>query len=343
MALGMEIGVDLGTSSVLIYIRGKGIVLKEPSVVAVNSRTGKVLAVGESASLMLGRTPGIVEAIRPLREGVISDFRATEVMLKAFIGRVCTGLRATYFKPTIVVCVPSVITPVEQQAVENACRHAGAKDVFLIREPIAAAIGAGIDITKACGSMVVDIGGGTTDISVISLCEPVVDASLKVAGDKFDEAIVKYMRKKHKLYIGDRTAEELKINIGTAFPREEEVKMTCSGRDLVTGLPRDVEMTSSEMMEALEEPLHQICEASHAVLEKAPPELAADISSSGIYVTGGGALMYGIDQRVKERTGIDVHIAEEPMNCVAIGTGKALDNIDVIQRAAINKKKRSFI
>ena len=210
MGLGMEIGVDLGTSSVLIYIRGKGIVLKEPSVVAINSKSGKVLAVGEAASLMLGRTPGIVEAIRPLREGVISDFRATEVMLKAFIGRVCTGLRASYFKPTIVVCVPSVITPVEQQAVENACRHAGAKDVFLIREPIAAAIGAGIDITKAAGSMVVDIGGGTTDISVISLCEPVVDASLKVAGDKFDEAIIKHVRKRHNILIGEKTAEKLK-------------------------------------------------------------------------------------------------------------------------------------
>ena len=328
MALGMEIGVDLGTSSVLIYIRGKGIVLKEPSVVAVNSRTGKVLAVGESASLMLGRTPGIVEAIRPLREGVISDFRATEVMLKAFIGRVCTGLRATYFKPTIVVCVPSVITPVEQQAVENACRHAGAKDVFLIREPIAAAIGAGIDITKACGSMVVDIGGGTTDISVISLCEPVVDASLKVAGDKFDEAIIKHVRKRHNSLIGEKTAEKLKIEIGCAYPRDEELTLDVQGRNIITGLPSTVTVSSTEMLEALEEPITQIFEAVHNVLERTPPELMADISQRGIVMTGGGAMLYGLDHMLSNRIGIDVYLAQDPVSCVVIGTGKALDMMD---------------
>ena len=312
MGLGMEIGVDLGTSSVLVYIRGKGIVLKEPSVVAVNSKTGKVLAVGESASLMLGRTPGIVEAIRPLREGVISDFRATEVMLKAFIGRVCTGLRATYFKPTIVVCVPSVITPVEQQAVENACRHAGAKDVFLIREPIAAAIGAGIDITKACGSMVVDIGGGTTDISVISLCE----------------AIIKHVRKRHNILIGEKTAETLKIEIGCAYPRDEELTLDVQGRNIITGLPSTVTVSSTEMLEALEEPITQIFEAVHNVLERTPPELMADISQRGIVMTGGGAMLYGLDHMLSNRIGIDVYLAQDPVSCVVIGTGKALDMMD---------------
>lgn len=328
MGFGMDIGIDLGTCSVLIYVRGKGVVLKEPSVVAVNIKTGKVLAVGESASLMLGRTPGVVEAIRPLRDGVISDFKVTEVMLKAFIGRVCSGLRATYFKPTIVVCVPSVITPVEQKAVEDACRHAGAKDVFLIREPIAAAIGAGIDITKACGSMIVDIGGGTTDISVISLCEPVVDFSLKIAGDRFDEAIIKHVRRKHNILIGDRTAEELKIQIGCAYPREEELTMDVRGRNLITGLPSTVTVTSTEMLEALEEPVAQIFEAVHSVLERTPPELMADISQRGIVMTGGGALLYGLDRMLATKIGIDVFVADDAVSCVAIGTGKALNMMD---------------
>ena len=324
----MDIGIDLGTCSVLIYVRGKGVVLKEPSVVAVNTKTGRVLAVGESASLMLGRTPGVVEAIRPLRDGVISDFKVTEVMLKAFIGRVCSGLRATYFKPTIVVCVPSVITPVEQKAVEDACRHAGAKDVFLIREPIAAAIGAGIDITKACGSMIVDIGGGTTDISVISLCEPVVDFSLKVAGDRFDESIIKHVRRKHNILIGERTAEELKIRIGCAYPREEELTMDVRGRNLITGLPATVTVTSTEMLEALEEPVAQIFEAVHSVLERTPPELMADISQRGIVMTGGGALLYGLDRMLSTKIGIDVFVADDAVSCVAIGTGKALNMMD---------------
>ena len=324
MGLGLDIGIDLGTSSVLIYVRGKGVVLKEPSVVAVNTKTGTVLAVGESASLMLGRTPGVVEAIRPLRDGVISDFKVTEVMLKAFIGRVCQGIRATYFR----VCVPSVITPVEQKAVEDACRHAGAKDVFLIREPIAAAIGAGIDITKACGSMIVDIGGGTTDIAVISLCEPVVDFSLKVAGDKFDEAIVKHVRRKHNVLIGEKTAEELKINIGCAYPREEEMTMDVRGRNLITGLPATVTVSSTEMLEALEEPVAAIFDAVHSVLERTPPELMADISQRGIVMTGGGALLYGLDRMLATKIGIDVYVAEDTVSCVAIGTGKALSMMD---------------
>jgi rod shape-determining protein MreB len=279
--------------------------------------------------------------MRPLRDGVISDYDVTERMLKYFIKKTCGA--GKFFRPRIMICVPSGVTEVEKRAAREAATQAGGKDVFLMEEPLAAAIGAGLDVAGPQGNMVMDIGGGTSDIAIIALGGIVTSTSVKVAGDKFDEAIVKYMRKKHKLYIGDRTAEELKINIGTAFPREEEVKMTCSGRDLVTGLPRDVEMTSGEMLEALEEPLHQICEAAHAVLEKAPPELAADISKSGIDVTGGGALMYGIDKRIEDRTGISVHIAEDPMSCVAVGTGKALDNIEVLERANINRRKRSFI
>lgn len=341
MAFSEEVGIDLGTANVIVYIKDKGIVLQEPSVVAVDEETGEILAVGAEARQMLGRTPANIVALRPLRDGVISNYDITERMLKYFIKKTCGA--GKFFRPRIMICVPSGVTEVEKRAAREAATQAGGKDVFLMEEPLAAAIGAGLDVARPEGNMVMDIGGGTTDIAIIALGGIVASSSVKVAGDKFDEAIVKYMRKKHKLYIGERTAEELKINIGTAFPRKEEIKMTCSGRDLVTGLPRDVEMTSSEMLEALEEPLHQICEAAHAVLEKSPPELAADISSSGIYVTGGGALMYGIDERVKERTGIDVHIAEEPMNCVAIGTGKALDNIDVIQRATLNRKKRSFI
>lgn len=328
MGFGMEIGIDLGTATVLIYVKGKGVVLREPSVVAINSRTGRVLAVGENASLMLGRTPGSVEAIRPLRDGVISDFKVTEVMLKEFIRRVFKGSFAKYFKPTIMVCVPSVITQVEQKAVEDACRHAGAKDVFLIREPIAAAIGAGIDIAKACGSMIVDIGGGTTDIAVISLCRPVVDFSLKVAGDKFDEAIVKYIRRKHNILIGERTAEELKINIGCAYKRDEEITMEVRGRNLITGLPATITVHSEEMLEALEEPVSHIFEAVHSVLERTPPELMADISQRGVVLTGGGALLYGLDRLLAEKIGIEVVVADDAVSCVAIGTGRALSMRD---------------
>lgn len=341
MGFSEEVGIDLGTANVLVYIKGKGIVLKEPSVVAIDEETDEILAVGEEARQMLGRTPANIIAVRPLRDGVISDYDVTERMLKYFIKKTCgTG---KFFRPKIMVCVPSGVTEVEKRAVREAATQAGGKDVFLMEEPIAAAIGAGLDIARPEGIMVMDIGGGTTDIAVIALGGIVASTSLKVAGDKFDEVIVRYMRKKHKLYIGERTAEMLKSNIGTAFPREEEACMTCSGRDLVTGLPRDVEMSSSEMMEALEEPLHQICEAAHGVLEKTPPELAADISTSGIIVTGGGAMMSGIAERIKQRTGIDVRIAEEPMSCVAVGTGKALENLDIIEKSDMNRRKRSFI
>ena len=301
MGFASEVGIDLGTANVLVYIKGKGIVLNEPSVVAINNDTDEILAVGEEARQMLGRTPANIVAVRPLRDGVISDYDITERMLKYFIRKTCGTGR--FFKPKIMVCVPSGVTEVEKRAVREAATQAGGKDVYLMEEPVAAAIGAGIDISKPDGIMVIDIGGGTTDIAVISLGGIVASTSVKIAGDKFDEAIIKYMRKNHKLYIGERTAEELKLTIGTAFPREETVTKECRGRDLVTGLPKSVDVTSEEMMDALEEPLYAITEAVHNVLERTPPELAADISNSGIIITGGGALLYGIDKRIEERTG----------------------------------------
>lgn len=336
MGFAQEVGIDLGTANVLVYIKGKGIVLCEPSVVAINNDTDEILAVGEEARQMLGRTPANIVAIRPLRDGVVSDYDITERMLKYFIRKTCGSGR--FFKPKIMVCVPSGVTEVEKRAVREAAEQAGGKDVFLMEEPVAAAIGAGIDISKPDGAMVIDIGGGTTDIAVISLGGIVASTSVKMAGDKFDEAIVKYMRKAHKLYIGERTAEDLKLTIGTAFPREEAVIKECRGRDLVTGLPKSVDVSSEEIMAALEEPLHEICEAVHNVLERTPPELAADISNSGIVVTGGGALLYGIDKRIEDRTGIKVIIAEDPKSCVAIGTGKALDQLESLKSNYLNKR-----
>ena len=336
MGFASEVGIDLGTANVLVYIKGKGIVLNEPSVVAINNDTDEILAVGEEARQMLGRTPANIVAVRPLRDGVISDYDITERMLKYFIRKTCGSGR--FFKPKIMVCVPSGVTEVEKRAVREAATQAGGKDVYLMEEPVAAAIGAGIDIAKPDGVMVIDIGGGTTDIAVISLGGIVASTSVKMAGDKIDESIIKYMRKVHKLYIGERTAEDLKLTIGTAYPREETISRECRGRDLVTGLPKSVEITSDEMMEALEEPLFTICEAVHNVLERTPPELAADISNSGIIVTGGGALMYGIDKRIQERTGIKVIIAEDPKSCVAIGTGKSLDILDKLESNALNRR-----
>lgn len=336
MAFASEVGIDLGTVNVLVYIKGKGIVLNEPSVVAINNDTDEILAVGEEARQMLGRTPSNIVAIRPLKDGVVSDYDITERMLKYFIRKTCGSGR--FFKPRIMVCVPSGVTEVEKRAVREAAEQAGGKDVFLMEEPVAAAIGAGIDISRPDGVMVIDIGGGTTDIAVISLGGIVASSSVKMAGDKFDEAIVKYMRKEHKLYIGERTAEELKMTIGTAFPREEVVSRECRGRDLVTGLPKSVEVTSEEIMDALDEPLHEICEAVHNVLERTPPELAADISNSGIVVTGGGALLYGIDKKIEDRTGIKVIIADDPKSCVAVGTGKALNELDSLKNTYLNKR-----
>lgn len=336
MAFASEVGIDLGTANVLVYIKGKGIVLNEPSVVAINNDTDEILAVGEEARQMLGRTPSNIVAIRPLKDGVVSDYDITERMLKYFIRKTCGSGR--FFKPRIMVCVPSGVTEVEKRAVREAAEQAGGKDVFLMEEPVAAAIGAGIDISRPDGVMIIDIGGGTTDIAVISLGGIVASSSVKMAGDKFDEAIVKYMRKEHKLYIGERTAEELKMTIGTAFPREEVVSRECRGRDLVTGLPKSVEVTSEEIMDALDEPLHEICEAVHNVLERTPPELAADISNSGIVVTGGGALLYGIDKKIEDRTGIKVIIADDPKSCVAVGTGKALNELDSLKNTYLNKR-----
>jgi len=336
---GQDIGIDLGTATVLVYVRGRGIVLREPSVVAIDKNTNKLLAVGEEARRMLGRTPGNIVAIRPLRDGVISDYDVTERMLKYFINKVC-GRRI--FKPRIIVCVPSGVTEVEKKAVVDAAEQAGARKVHLIEEPIAAAIGAGLDIAKACGSMVVDIGGGTTDIAVISLGGTVVSTSLKIAGDKFDEAIVRYMRKKHNIMIGERTAEELKINIGCVYPRIQEITMDIRGRNLISGLPKTITVSSNEMLEALEEPAAAVVEAVHSVLEKTPPELAADISDRGIVMTGGGGLIYGLDKLINYKTGIDVFVAEDAVSCVAMGTGKALDNMEVIERSQAMRRRIEY-
>ena len=326
---GQDIGIDLGTASVIAYIKGKGIVLREPSVVAVNNETKEVLAVGHEARRMLGRTPGNIVATRPLRDGVISDYTVTEKMLKYFISKI--GGRFL-FAPRVMICIPSQVTEVEKKAVIDAASNAGARKVYLIEEPIAAAIGAGIDISKPCGNMIVDIGGGTTDVAVISLGGSVVSTSLKVAGDKFDEYIIKYIKRRHNVIIGDRTAEDLKINIGCVYPKFQDMEMDIRGRDLTTGLPRTVTIYSSEMMEALEEPAMMIIDAVHSVLEKTPPELAADISDKGIYMTGGGCLIDGLDKLLQEKTGINVMIAEDAVSCVALGTGKALDNLDSMDR-----------
>ena len=320
---GTDIGIDLGTASILVYIRGKGVVLKEPSVVAFDRDTNKIKAIGEDARLMLGRTPGNIVAVRPLRQGVISDYTVTEKMMKYFIQKALG--RRVFRKPRIAVCVPSGVTEVEKKAVEDATYQAGAREVVIIEEPIAAAIGAGIDISKPCGNMIVDIGGGTSDIAVISLGGTVVSASVKTAGDDFDEAIVRYMRKKHNLLVGERTAEEIKIQIGCAYKLPEIQTMEVRGRNLVTGRPKTMTITSDEILDALHDSAMVIVEAVHNVLERTPPELAADIFERGIVLTGGGSLLRGLDQLIEERTGINTMIAEEPMTAVAIGTGKFIE------------------
>jgi rod shape-determining protein MreB len=322
---GTDIGIDLGTASILVYIKGKGVVLKEPSVVAFDRDTNKIKAIGEEARLMLGRTPGNIVAVRPLRQGVISDFTVTEKMLAHFVKK-AVGKR-TFRKPKIAVCVPSGVTEVEKKAVEDATYQAGAREVFIIEEPIAAAIGAGIDISRPCGNMIVDIGGGTTDIAVISLGGTVVSTSIKIAGDDFDEAIVRYMRKKHNLLIGERTAEDIKIKVGSCYPRAEVDSIDVRGRNLVTGLPKTVTVTSEETEEALKEATAQIVEAVHSVLERTPPELTADIADRGIVLTGGGALLRGLEELLESKTGINTMTAEDPMKCVAIGTGKYVESL----------------
>ena len=318
-----DIGIDLGTASVLVYAKGKGVVLKEPSVVAFDRDTNKIKEIGEEARLMIGRTPGNIVAVRPLRQGVISDYTVTEKLIKYFVQKAMG--KKSYRKPRIAVCVPSGATEVEKRAVEDAAFAAGARDVKIIEEPIAAAIGAGIDISLPMGNMIVDIGGGTADIAVISLGSSVVSTSIKVAGDDFDEAIVRYMRKKHNLLIGDRTAEDIKIKIGSAYPRAENDYLDVRGRNLVTGLPKTVRVSSEETEEALREPTSQIIEAIHSVLENTPPELAADIADRGIVLTGGGALLRGLEDLVYSKTGINTMTAEDPMTAVAIGTGRYVE------------------
>lgn len=319
----MDIGIDLGTASILVYVKGKGVVLKEPSVVAFDRDTNRIKAIGEEARLMLGRTPGNIVAVRPLRQGVISDYTVTEKMLKYFISKAVGKQR--FRKPLISICVPSGVTEVERKAVEDAAFQAGARDVKIIEEPIAAAIGADIDIARPCGNMIVDIGGGTSDIAVISLGGTVVSTSIKIAGDDFDDAIVRYMRKKHNLLIGERTAEDIKIRIGSAYPRPEVETVDVRGRNLVTGLPKTITVTSKETEEALHDTTLQIVDAVHSVLEKTPPELAADIADRGIVLTGGGSLLYGLEELIESKTGITTMTAEEPMTAVAIGTGKYVE------------------
>lgn len=329
---GADIGIDLGTANVLVYVSGKGIVLEEPSVVAIEKKSKEVLAVGEEARRMIGRTPGNIVAIRPLKDGVISNYDVTEQMLKYFVEQIAEKKGfGKFFMPRIMVCVPTGVTDVEKRAVEEATREAGAREVFIIEEPIAAAIGAGIDIAQPNGSMIIDIGGGTVDMAVISLGGVVVSESIKIGGDRFDEAIIRYVKKQHNILIGERTAEKIKFEVGSAYEREEVVSMKVTGRNLVTGLPVSVEINSSETLEALEECIDQILVATHAVLEKTPPELAADIGDTGIIMTGGGALLYGLDKRIEQSTGMDVAIAEDPLSCVAKGTGIALGSIDILE------------
>ena len=337
MSMAKDIGIDLGTASVLVYVKGKGIVLNEPSVVALDKNTGKLLKVGAEAQAMLGRTPGNIIAIRPLREGVISDYDMTERMLKEFIHKVAG---VSFFKPRVIICVPSGITEVEERAVIDAGIQAGARKVYLIEEPVAAAIGAGIDIAKPDGHMVVDIGGGTSDIAVISLSGVVESASIKVAGDQFNESIVKYMRRKHNVLVGERTAELMKMEIGCVFPKEQETSIEIKGRCLMTGLPKVITVTSTEMLEAFEEPVERILEAVHGVLERTPPELVADISNNGIVMTGGGSLVDGFDRLIEARTGIHTVVAESAISCVAEGTGKSLDSLNAMTDGTVNLSRR---
>jgi len=319
-----DIGIDLGTASVLVYVKNKGIVIREPSVVALQKDSNKVLAVGEEARQMIGRTPGNIVAVRPLKDGVIADYDVTEIMLKYFIERVSPKPRL--FRPQIVVCVPSGVTSVEKRAVLEAAMQAGAKKTYLVEEPMAAAIGAGLNITEASGNMVVDIGGGTTDIAIISLGGIVVSESLRVGGDKFDEAIIRYIKKMYNMMVGERTAEDIKIQIGSAYPDGEGKSMEIRGRDLVTGLPRTIKFTSLDTFQALSEPITAIVDGIKSVLERTPPELASDIVDKGIVLTGGGSLLHGFTRLLAEETGIPIHLAEDPLSCIALGTGKILDD-----------------
>ena len=325
-----DIGIDLGTANVLIYIKGQGIVLNEPSVVAIDSETKKPLAVGREARDMLGRTPGTVHAIRPMKDGVIADFEITEVMLNHFIKKI--NGKGFLSRPRILICCPSNITQVEKNAIKDAAERTGAKKVFLEEEPKVAAIGAGLDISAPCGSMVIDVGGGTTDVAVLSLGGIVNSASIKIAGNTFDNDIAKYIKDKYKLLVGDRTAEEIKLNIGTVYPDEKKEQMEVRGRDLVTGLPHTITLTSDEVEEALRESVYIIVNTAKNVLEQTPPELSADIIDKGIVVTGGGALIKGFDQLLAHELKVPVFVAESPLTCVVEGTGILLDNIHLIDK-----------
>lgn len=334
--MARDIGIDLGTANVLIYVKGKGIVLREPSVVAVDRDTNRILEIGEAAKKMIGRTPGNIVAIRPMRDGVIADYDITEKMIQYFIEKVAGHSFLT--KPRIMICVPSKVTTVERRAVNQAAKQAGASESFLIEEPMAAALGVGIDISEPQGVMVIDIGGGTTDVAVISLGGVVVSESLRVAGDKFDEAIVKYIKTNHNIMIGERTSENIKMNVGTAIKGERNVKMEFRGRDLLSGLPKTIELTSDEIAGALEDSVNAIVRCVKKTLEDTPPELAADIMDHGIVMTGGGAMLHGLDKLIQKETEIPTYLADDPLSCVAIGTGRALEWVDKLGRRGKNGK-----
>jgi len=336
--LGRDMAVDLGTANTLVYVRGRGIVLNEPSVVAVNTVTGAILAVGAEAKRMIGRTPSHIRAIRPLKDGVIADFDITEKMLRYFIQKV--HHRRFLAKPRVVVCVPSGITSVEQRAVEEATISAGARAAFIIEEPMAAAIGAGLPIHEPRGNMVVDIGGGTTEVAVISLGGVVTSTSVRVGGDELDEAIIQFVKKEFSVALGERTAEAIKLAVGSAFPTADEMIAEIKGRDLVSGLPKTIHVTSEEIRRALEEPVNAIIDAVKNTLDRCPPELSADIMDKGVVLTGGGALLKGLDERLKHETGMPIHIAEQPLSCVAIGSGKCLEEFEVLKRVLVSSNRR---
>ncbi|NLI69790.1 MAG: rod shape-determining protein [Firmicutes bacterium] len=332
-----DMGIDLGTANTLVYVKGKGIVLREPSVVAIRKDNNSILAVGEEARLMIGRTPGNIVAIRPMRDGVIADFDITQAMLRHFIGKAYR--RRSILKPQVVVCVPSGVTEVEKRAVLDATHQAGAREAFLIEEPMAAAIGAGLPVDEPTGSMIVDIGGGTSEVAVISLGGIVTSMSVRVGGDEMDEAVIQFVRKQYNLMIGERTAEEVKIRVGTAYDREEDLKMDVRGRDMVSGLPRTLSISSAEVKEALAEPVEAILDAIRITLEKTPPELAADIMDKGVVMAGGGAFLHGFDQLVSEETGMPIFVAEDPGDCAVLGAGKALSELDLLRRISMISRR----
>jgi rod shape-determining protein MreB len=335
---GRDMAVDLGTANTLVYVRGRGIVLSEPSVVAIDHASGEVHAVGVEAKRMLGRTPGTISAIRPLKDGVIADFDVTEQMLRHFIQKVH---QHRFAHPRVVVCVPSGVTGVEKRAVEEATRNAGARDAYLIEEPMAAAIGAGLPVSEPTGNMIVDVGGGTTEVAVISLGGIVVSVSLRVGGDEMDEAIISHTKREYKLLIGNQTAEEIKLEVGSAFRMKDEVQAEVRGRDMLTGLPKTVIISSEEVRHALEEPVTQIVDAIKSTLDKTPPELAADIMDRGIVLAGGGALLNGLDERLRHETQMPVQLAESPLTCVAVGSGRSLELLEVMQRTSKSAKSRN--